>query len=112
MAVLKPRSRTVTFRVSSEEFLALTASCQNSDSRSISDFARAAVLHKIRAAGRGGLARTDMSTLGKALEELDAALGDVSKAIRSIPASDNPDNFEIEGKDRGAQQVGPEYLFS
>lgn len=111
MAVLKPRSRTVTFRVSSEEFLALTASCRNSDSRSISDFARAAVLHKIRSAGRATLPAAEFNTLGKALEELDAALGDVSKAIRSIPASASAESSTTHRNDGSQANAGQEVLF-
>ena len=114
MAVLKPRSRTVTFRVSTEEFLALMESCQNSESRSVSDFARAAVLHKIHsgpAASPGGttsLPQGNFGHLGKALEELDAALGDVSRAIRSLPPiSDRHRRLTQQGEQNG-YQVAPQ----
>ena len=42
MAVLKPRSRIVSFRLSQEEYEALESTCIAAGARSISDFARSA----------------------------------------------------------------------
>ena len=44
MAVTKPRTRLVNFRVSEDEFKSLREACETGGARSISDFARHAVL--------------------------------------------------------------------
>ena len=44
MAVTKPRNRLVNFRVSEDEFQSLREACETGGARSISDFARCAVL--------------------------------------------------------------------
>lgn len=44
MAVTKPRNRLVNFRVSEDEFRSLREACETGGARSISDFARCAVL--------------------------------------------------------------------
>jgi len=45
MAVLKPRSRLVYFRVSEEEFHEYSEMSQHANARSLSDFARSAMQH-------------------------------------------------------------------
>lgn len=47
MPVLKPRNRLVNFRLSEEEYEKLKASCSLTGARSLSDFARAAVLRSV-----------------------------------------------------------------
>lgn len=47
MPVLKPRNRLVNFRLSEEEYERLKASCALHGARSLSDFARAAVLRAV-----------------------------------------------------------------
>lgn len=49
MPVFSPRTRLVNFRLSEEEYQELKSSCSRSSARSISDYARAAVL-----SGRSG----------------------------------------------------------
>lgn len=44
MAVFRPRTRLVNFRLSEEEYQQLKESCASSGARSVSDYARAAVL--------------------------------------------------------------------
>lgn len=44
MPVYRPRTRLVNFRLSEEEYLALKDTCARSGARSVSDYARAAVL--------------------------------------------------------------------
>ena len=52
---------------------------------SVSDFARAAVRHSIQALRvPSGTLTGDLSTLVRALSELDAALGDTQKRIRGV----------------------------
>jgi hypothetical protein len=47
MPVFKPRNRLVNFRLSEEEFEKLRASCSLYGARSLSDFARAAVMRSV-----------------------------------------------------------------
>ncbi|MBM3726941.1 MAG: hypothetical protein FJW40_16150 [Acidobacteria bacterium] len=47
MSVTKPRNRLVNFRLSEEEFDQLRSACATNGARSISDFARSAVLGSI-----------------------------------------------------------------
>lgn len=47
MPVFKPRNRLVNFRLSEEEFEKLRASCSLNGARSLSDFARAAVMRSV-----------------------------------------------------------------
>ncbi len=44
MPVYRPRTRLVNFRLSEDEYLTLKDTCARSGARSVSDFARAAVL--------------------------------------------------------------------
>jgi hypothetical protein len=53
MSVLKPRNRLVNFRLSDEEFAAMNTACEKSGARSLSDFARGAVLYAVEQADRG-----------------------------------------------------------
>jgi DNA-binding transcriptional regulator GbsR (MarR family) len=47
MAVLKPRDRSVYFRISEDEFRQFVQACEKEGARSISDLARSAVLRLI-----------------------------------------------------------------
>lgn len=82
MPILRRHSRIVTFRVSSEEYEVLARSGKSSGARSLSEFARAAVFDKIEALRAPRLTlHSDLSTLGKALGELDVALREASNRI-------------------------------
>ena len=93
MAVLKRRSRSVTFRLSAEEYSELSKACLKFGIRSISDLSRTAVMHRVMAlSGPQGSLTGDLSTLTKALRELDVMLREVRERIRlvlgdSVPAS-------------------------
>ena len=50
MAVNHPRTKLVNFRLSEEEYEGLKDACGNNNARSVSDFARSAVLSKFRPA--------------------------------------------------------------
>ena len=96
MPVLRYNSRTVTFRVSSEEYEVLAHSCKASGARSLSEFARSALFEKVEelSAPRWTL-HSDLNTLGKALGELDAALRGASRKICRIlgpSGAEHPDN--------------------
>jgi hypothetical protein len=85
MVVLKRRSRLVTFRVSADEYDELSRSCLISGSRSIAEFARAAVLQNARALGHPvGSLSGDLASVSKALSELDLSLNDVRRRIRGV----------------------------
>jgi hypothetical protein len=84
MTILTRRSRSITFRVSAEEFDALSAACINTGARSISEFARVAVLEKARYSADSGTLSGDLTTLSITLGSLDNSLVDVSKRIRSV----------------------------
>ena len=104
MVVLKRRSRLVTFRVSAEEYDALTTSCVECGARSIADFARAAALQKIQmlhlpSGNLGG----DLASLSKGLRNLDLVLAETRKRIHGVLGSGRPsagpDGSETHEKD-------------
>ena len=68
MAVTKPRNRTVLFRLTQEEYLALQAACLAGSARSLSDYAR----ERILADASKGASRfeSQLSELAAALERL------------------------------------------
>ena len=53
MSILKPRNRLVNFRLTEEEFVYLREACLAQGARSISDFARSAVLRQADRSGTG-----------------------------------------------------------
>ncbi len=84
-AEARGRTRVVTFRVSGEEFGLLTRARAMSEARSLSSFARRAVLEKVRTIEAPSRTLSgDLATLAKTLAELDGALRDVSKRIRRV----------------------------
>ena len=91
MVVIKRRYRFVTFRVHSEEYELLTMACMNSGARSISEFARLAVLQKIQQveSASPGTLSGDLATLSDRLSDLDAALEEMRKKIRTVLGSSN-----------------------
>jgi hypothetical protein len=75
MAVIKPRNRLVNFRVSEEEFQTLREACLSGGARSISDFARSAVLSTFGSANEvEGLLKIRLSTIDQKMDELDSSL--------------------------------------
>lgn len=83
MSVLKPRNRLVNFRLSEEEFQAMHAACEKSGARSLSDFARGAVLHAMQQAERG------MQVSGDAASSVFARLESLLTQLESrLPAPD------------------------
>jgi hypothetical protein len=75
MAVTKPRNRLVNFRVSEEEFQNLREACLSGGARSISDFARSAVLNTFGGANeQEGLLKIRLSTIDQKMDELDSSL--------------------------------------
>jgi len=85
VAVLRSRSRLVTFRLDPEEYAALRRVCVSTGARSMSEFAREAVLASVDAgnASRGTLGG-DLVTLTTRLNELDKVLKSASGLIGRV----------------------------
>lgn len=79
MSVLKPRNRLVNFRLSDEEFAAMNAACEKSGARSLSDFARGAVLYAVEQADRGVRVTAEASTV-----PLDGMIAQLERRIEQI----------------------------
>lgn len=85
MSVLKSRSRMVTFRVSADEYDLLARSCVTRGARSMSDFARAAVLERMQMASTpAGTLSGDLTTLTAELIDLDASLREMRNQLRRV----------------------------
>jgi len=85
MAIGKRKSKIVTFRLSAGEYEALSESCIAAGASSISEFARLAVLDRARMVSGPRITITgDLTTLGKALSDLDIVLHDASTRIRKV----------------------------
>jgi hypothetical protein len=88
MAVLKSRTRLVTFRVSPGEYERLYGLCIASGARSISDFARDAVLGAAPTLAGGQTSLSgDLATLTVRLGELDRYLAEAREKIAKILGS-------------------------
>jgi hypothetical protein len=81
MAVLKPRSRMISVRLSEDEYSALRDLCSLTGARSVSDFTRDAMRTVLRNASRedpfaGSLEefRVGMKSLEKKVEQLEAKI--------------------------------------
>jgi len=75
VAVLRSRSRLVTFRLDPEEYDALRRVCISTGARSMSEFAREAVLGQVNAGGTSKMTlEGDLVTLTGRLHELDRLL--------------------------------------
>ena len=100
MPVLKRKSRMVTFRISGEEYHALEQARAACGARSVSEFARAAVFERVRTLSAPHLNLSgDLRTLGRVLEDVDAALREASSRIQRLlgpPAS--KDSATVEAK--------------
>jgi hypothetical protein len=85
MAIGRRKSKIVTFRLSAGEYEALSETCNSSGARSISEFARMAVLDRSRMMGGPRITITgDLTSLGKALSDLDVVLSEASTRIRKV----------------------------
>lgn len=86
----RERSRTVTFRVSSGEFESMMRASRSSGARSLSAFARATVIDQVRAMQAPAVTLSgDLTTLSRALTDIDLALQEASRRIRRVLGSGN-----------------------
>ena len=82
MEVAANKKRLVTFRLSEAEYETLRTTCTAGGSRSVSDFARTAVLTKMLTHKESKISLGEnLAMLGRQLEELDGALQALSKRI-------------------------------
>lgn len=82
MPVFKPRNRLVNFRLSEEEFEKLRASCSLYGARSLSDFARAAVMRSVSGAQANG--DTSDSGIDRKVNDLETRIGELSRLVESL----------------------------
>jgi hypothetical protein len=103
LAVLRSRSRLVTFRLDPEEYAALRRVCLTTGARSMSEFAREAVLASVDAGkpSRGTLGG-DLVTLTARLHELDKLLKSASGLIGRVLGGEG----EAEGEERPREMGG------
>jgi hypothetical protein len=91
--ILKRRSRPVTFRVCTDEYEALTNACLQSRARSISEFAREAVLRRMQSLQHPESSLTgDLLNLSRELRELDLSLEATRRKIRDVIGSAGGDS--------------------
>lgn len=86
MPVFKPRNRLVNFRLSEEEFEKLKASSSLNDARSLSDFARAAVMRTVAELSGG---ETNSSSHVRAvndrrISELETRIEEMMKLMQAL----------------------------
>ena len=102
MAVLRSRSRLVTFRLDPEEYAALRRVCISTGARSMSEFAREAVLTSV---DLGGAAKPtlggDLVTLTSRLQELDKLLKTVSGVINRVLGESHESPTPVPEEPRG-----------
>jgi hypothetical protein len=94
MSVLKPRNRLVNFRLSEEEFECLRTACQASGARSLSDFARSAVLQSMERVEEGEGVPGEvhigpLARLGRSVETLEHRIDQILAALNSGCADTN-----------------------
>ncbi len=85
MAALRRRTRLLTIRLSSDEYEALQRVSASEGARSLSEFARLAIIEYIRSRSseRGSLAG-DLTALGTQLEQIDDVIKDLSTRIERV----------------------------
>jgi hypothetical protein len=103
MPVFKPRNRLVNFRLSEEEFEKLRASCSLYGARSLSDFARAAVMRSVGgghinepADSPNGLASSTAAPMASKVNDLEFRVVELTRLVEalrreSIPAMPHVD---------------------
>ena len=83
MSVTKPRNRLVNFRVSEDEFQSLREACETGGARSISDFARCAVLTTPgRKPESDEILRLRLALIDEKMGEVDAKLILIARMLR------------------------------
>jgi uncharacterized protein (DUF1778 family) len=81
MSVLKTRNRLINFRLTDEEFHAVHQACAQQGARSVSDFARAAVMDQVEKPRVGA----NLVRLEEAIAGLDARIVQLVSILQSRP---------------------------
>jgi hypothetical protein len=89
MSVLHPRNRLVNFRLSEDEFERLKSSCAIQGARSVSDFARTAVLERMQDGVHHGSSETRVHQLDHKVSELELRVGQLLNLIHATGQSSN-----------------------
>jgi len=91
MAVIKRRSKMVSFRLSEQEYQDLLMLCEQRGSRSISDLARDAVFNLLLSGrpagsvnGHGGAAHADGSVIEHKVHVLDGRMQELDREVRRL----------------------------
>jgi hypothetical protein len=84
MTVLKPRSRTISIRLSEEEFLTLKHLCSVTGARSVSDLTRDAMRVALHGVTRDDILGFRMDEFGALLKDLDRKLDQLAAGIESF----------------------------
>lgn len=79
MSVLKPRNRLINFRLTEEEFEKLRDACRDQGARSISDFARSAVMTQ----AEGPVSTSAPARLEVSMQALDARVSRLIELLQS-----------------------------
>jgi hypothetical protein len=93
MPVFKPRNRLINFRLSEEEFDLLRSSCAHCGARSLSEFARTAVLRSV-AVGLGHTPPEDatpdprVASLDRKVQDLEHRVADIVRLIENLHTAD------------------------
>jgi len=88
--VFKNRTHAVTFRLAESEFEELTKTAVSQGARSLSDFARAAVMSQVALASATGLSREDIENIARRLDAFDITLKDLKNHVLQSLSSPAP----------------------
>ena len=96
MSVIDPRNRLVNFRLSESEFESLRTACLAMGARSISDFARSAVLERMSRHQPNGeeLNNRRVFQLDNKVSELETRVGQLLNLLSATGASVVPETVE------------------
>jgi len=87
MPVYRPRTRLVNFRVNEEEYATLLAACSQNGARSVSDFARLAVMRQAGADEKNAVSmQWRLAALGHKMSELECR---VLQLLRLLEATES-----------------------
>jgi hypothetical protein len=84
LPVYRPRTRLVNFRLSEEEFQVLKETCARSGARSVSDYARSAVLTGRPAEGASELVPVGQSPCADHWDRLEKFIRDLDSRLRQL----------------------------
>ena len=83
MAVLKPRSRSISIRLSEEEFLTLKQLCSVTGARSVSDLTRDAMRLILNGANRDDVITLRLDELRTQIKHLDRKIDSLASSPRN-----------------------------